>query len=131
MAGRLLDTVILIEHWHECRSRSRNRGQNDAIRWAKDLVRKEGTNAVATPVIIEFLAGVSSRDELALARAFLSQFVAIDRGRINASDWKEAERIASRVPSTGKRRQLGDCLIRAIANRLHYDVITRDPGFPR
>ena len=34
---------------------SRERGRNDAIRWTKDLAQKEGTNAVATPVIVEFL----------------------------------------------------------------------------
>jgi hypothetical protein len=34
------------------------------------------------------------------------------------------------VPRNGKPRQLGDCLIRAIAARLKYDVQTVDGSFP-
>jgi predicted nucleic acid-binding protein len=45
-------------------------------------------------------------------------------------DWQEAIRIASRVPRSPAPRQLGDCLIRAIAHRLKYEVFTSDMNFP-
>lgn len=47
-------------------------------------------------------------------------------------DWKKARQIAERVPRNGKPRQLGDCLIRAIAARLkYYDMQTADDSFSR
>lgn len=79
-----------------------------------------------TPVVVEFLAGVQSAGELALARAFLAQFTVIDSGRILPEDWEETERLAARVPRDGKPRHLGDCLIRALAKRLKYDIDTDD-----
>jgi predicted nucleic acid-binding protein len=38
--------------------------------------------------------------------------------------------LVRRVPPDGSRRQMGDCLIRAIADRLNAEVLTRDAGFP-
>jgi predicted nucleic acid-binding protein len=85
---------------------------------------------LVTPVVIEFLAGVRGRHELELADKFLSEFAVLDDGNVVPSDWQEARRLARRVPQDGTRRQLGDCLIRAIANRLRADVLTLDEDFP-
>ena len=52
-------------------------------------------------------------------------------GNVTTADWQEAIRIARRVPRNRKPRQLGDCLIRAIANRLRYKVETLDADFPK
>lgn len=81
-------------------------------------------------MFVEFIAGVTNSVELALTRAFLEQFKVIDAGKISVEDWEETRRLAQRVPPTSKRRQLGDCLIAAIGERLHYDVIRFDKGFP-
>ena len=53
----------------------------------------------------------------------------VDRQNIPPADCQEAQRLSQRVRRDGKRRQLGDCLIRAIANRLNFDVLTNDEGF--
>ena len=89
------------------------------------------SNAIVTPVFLEFIGGVRSAAELQLAETYLNQFHVVDNGKVLEEDWQEAERIARRVPRDGTPRQLGDCLIRAIANRLRYDVSTIDQRFPR
>jgi predicted nucleic acid-binding protein len=71
------------------------------------------------------LAG-TNQETLQLTQAFLSEFRVIDAGTIPRSDWESATRRAKRIPRDGKPRQLGDCLIRAIAERLHYDLETFD-----
>jgi predicted nucleic acid-binding protein len=93
------------------------------------LAALHGTSATVSPVIIEFLAGTTSANELMLARAYLDVFVVIDHQQTPPQDWQEAQRLAQRVPRDGRRRQLGDCLIRAIANRLKHEVISYDQGF--
>ena len=129
---RVLDTNRLISHW--CRSR---RGPLDQCtreqvrQWAHDLIEKDETNAVLTPVVLEFLCGARDSHELMLYREFLSEFEIIDRGHITDEDWKEASRYASRTPRDGKPRDFADCLIRAIADRLRYDPLTSDEGFSR
>lgn len=94
-------------------------------------MRLYDTDAIVTPIRIEFVAGTRTAHELRLARAYLANFRAIDGGRILAEDWIEAHRIAERVPRDGKPRQLGDCLIAAIAKRLRYDVEAKDRAFPK
>ncbi len=129
MGKRLFDTSVLIQHWHQ-RIHSRTSVTSaHASEWADELVALYGTNTIVTPVLIEFLAGTQSSEELKLARAYLSRFDVVDRQQIPRRDWEEAQRLAQRVRRDGRPRQLGDCLIRAIANRLHFDVITRDQGF--
>jgi predicted nucleic acid-binding protein len=132
MKRHLLDTTILIGHWRR-RQRGSLKGktQRDAVAWAKELIDLYETDAILTPVQIEMLAGVRNSDELKLARAFLGQFRCLDAGTITAADWEEAERLAQRVPRDGRPRSLGDCLIRAVANRLRHEVVTTDTGFPR
>ncbi len=87
--------------------------------------------AIVTPIYVEFLVGTRDSSEQRLAEAYLAQFDNIDGGNIPKEDWDETLRIARRIPPTGKPRQLGDCLIRAIANRLKHTVITPDTGFPK
>ena len=131
MSRRLLDTSVLIAHWRRCAVGSlADKGPSDAREWADDLARLHATDIVATPVLIEFLAGVRTSHELALARAYLNRLRAIDGGRIPGEDWAAARRSAERVPRDGKPRHLGDCLIKAIAERLNCEVFSLDEGFP-
>jgi predicted nucleic acid-binding protein len=127
---QLLDTSVLIQEWL-----TRRAGAKKPIRvadvqgWAKDLIALHETDAIVTPVYVEMIAGVKSAEELKLTRAFLGEFECLDEGYISAEDWQEAVRLAQRVPRDRRPRQLGDCLIRAVANRLRYRVVTLDTGF--
>ena len=101
----------------------------DASRWAEDLIELRRTRWIASPVLIEFVAGARSSHELALGRAYLGRFEVIDRGNIPKACWDEALRVAERVPRDGKPRQLGDCLIKAIAKHFKRAVVALDKGF--
>lgn len=127
----LFDTSILIDHWNR-RSHPvvRRWTAKDARAWARELSSLRQTRATVTPAALEFLCGATTERELELYLEYLKGFELIDRGNITISDWNEAERIAKRIPRKPRRRQLGDCLIRAIANRLKYDVISTDNYFP-
>jgi predicted nucleic acid-binding protein len=132
MERKALDASVLITHWHSrCVPPLRARQPAEARKWAKELIKLRKSDAIVTPVYLEFICGVTSVHELNLARAYLAEFRLVDDGRILAEDWEDAQRLAARVPRDGTRRQLGDCLIRAIANRLRYDVDTFDAAFPR
>jgi predicted nucleic acid-binding protein len=132
MRRRVLDTSVLIRHWHDSRKKARDRPTAALVRaWARELIELYETDAIVTPVFIEMIAGVTDRHELGPTRAFLEEFRRIDEGRILAPDWQEALRMAQRVPRDRRPRQLGDCLIRAIADRLKHEVVTYDKGFPR
>ena len=131
MARKLLDTSVLIRYWSKCRPEALQRVTvQDASNSGKSLTRLVNTDAIVTPVYLEFVAGVMSAHELKLARAYLEQFRVIDGGIISRDDWTEARRIAERVPTKPVRRQLVDCLVRALANRLRYDVVAFDRRFP-
>jgi predicted nucleic acid-binding protein len=131
MKKRILDTNILIGLWQQRRSNSQAPVTTAKVKsWAKELINLYDTNAIVTPVYLEMLAGVSSKRELGLTRAFLDEFTCIDEGQIPKEDWDNAIRLAARIPRDGRPRQLGDCLIRALADRLRCEVITRDVGFP-
>jgi predicted nucleic acid-binding protein len=132
MRKRILDTSVLIHYW---RTHIKEQGLEratpaDAEQWAQDLAKLHRANAIATPVVIEFLAGTKNSHELPLARACLAQFHVADAGDVRAADWGESRRLAERVPRDGKPRQLGACLVKAIARRLKYDVQTFDQRFP-
>lgn len=132
MPGRILDTSELIHNWHRCRRRtSRSEAREAAQEWARELIGLHDSSDIVTPVFIEFIAGVRSKGELDLARAYLAEFEIIDEGRILEEDWEHAKRLAARIPRDGKPRQLGDCLILAIAIRLNCDVRSLDKGFKR
>jgi predicted nucleic acid-binding protein len=132
MERRILDTSILIAYWRQRRSGSRREiTPRDVARWAKDLIDLYRTDAIVTPVYVELLAGITDRYELRLTQTFLASFRCVDGGNITPADWQDAIRLAQRVPRNRKPRQLGDCLIRAVANRLRYGVETLDQDFPK
>jgi hypothetical protein len=130
--GRIvLDTSVLPHWWNERRSRHRGAITAEHARaWGRELAAIEKTTAIVTPVLLEVVGGTTSAAELRLMRAFLKPFECVDEQRIPSQDWDEARRLAQRVPRDRRPRQLGDCLIRAIANRLRYGVRSRDTGFP-
>jgi predicted nucleic acid-binding protein len=129
----VLDTSILISHWRRCRSARplTELDEAEVERWARQLIEIERSDAIVTPVLIEFLCGVGDKREMILARAFLRPFKAIDDRRTLKRDWQEALRLAERVPANRRPRDLGDCLIKAIAQRLNYEVQSLDTGMPR
>jgi predicted nucleic acid-binding protein len=129
----VLYTNVLVQHWRNSRSGGAS-GQIkdvDADVWARRLIDFEETNAIVTPVLLEYLCGVRDRVELGLARAYLKPFESVDKGRILAADWREAKRLAERVPRNGRPRDFSDCLIKAIATRLNYQVRSFDTGMPQ
>ncbi|MGH7140595.1 MAG: PIN domain-containing protein [Pirellulales bacterium] len=131
MRRRVLDTQVLIQFWLDCLAAARrDPTDSDVSEWADDLIALYSTDVIVTPVYIEMVAGAQSKRELNLKRSYLARFRILDRGKILDRDWVEARRLAERVPRDGKRRQLGDCLIKAIANRFGYDVFSHDQGFP-
>jgi predicted nucleic acid-binding protein len=128
----VLDTSVLIRHWHRSVSRHFERlTSDDARKWARDLTEIEEPDAVVTPVVLEIICGVRNARELRLTRAYLEEFRIVDGGKVTVEDWNEARRLAQRIPRDGRPRQLGDCLIRAIARRFKYLVRTFDTGMPR
>ena len=90
----------------------------------RNLIEIENTKWILSPIRIEFLCGVRDSDELKLYCAYLEQFEVLDERRIPSRDWSEAERLAQWVKEGGRARKLGDCLIQAIAKRLHAEVTT-------
>jgi predicted nucleic acid-binding protein len=129
----VLDTTILIAQWRRRRLARplTELDEAEVERWARQLIEIEQSDATVTPVLLEFLCGVGDKREMILARAFLKSFKAIDDRRTLRRDWQEAQRLAERVPANRRPRDLGDCLIRAIAQRLNHDVRTLDTGMPR
>ena len=71
---------------------------------------------------------MTSGDEEALATRYLDGFDLLDGGEVRPQDWQVAERFARRVPPDGRRRQLGDCLILAVCERLRLRLRTSDTG---
>ncbi|MBO0699501.1 MAG: PIN domain-containing protein [Zavarzinella sp.] len=131
MPRKILDTSVLIREWNLRRSKVKGVVTTDlAERWGTKLKLFYDPAFLVSPVPIEFLAGAHTSDELALFRSFLSPFRSLDEGKIPPDDWEQARRFAERIPKDGKPRQLGDCIIAAIALRLHCDVVSFDKGFP-
>ena len=132
MALRVLDTNILINFWGDCRRKYQPAQITEELAraWGRELVTLQGTRAILTPIYIEYVAGKCSELEVIWARAYLSVLHLIDDGNVTDADWRNAKRIAARVPARQGRRQLGDCLIRAISERLHHEVTTMDKRFP-
>lgn len=126
-AKRYFDTNLLIAHWKRCRKLPLSAySRIDASTWARKLIELHQTNVILTPVAIEFLCGTMNPHELELSRAYLEEFKILDDGKILESDWQEAKRFAAWVTRDGKRRDLADCLLKAIAQRLGHDPLTGD-----
>jgi predicted nucleic acid-binding protein len=129
---QVLDTSVLIHHWRRRSAGSLGHStKGDARRWARELIQLEETDAILSPVALEVLCGARDAHELGLSLAFIEGFRLADGGRVIPEDWEEARRVATRIPHDGRPRQLGDCLIRAIANRLRLRVKSFDTGMPR
>lgn len=133
MRKEFLDTNRLIEHYQRMRAGRPHRQVTDTMvaQWAKDLIRLRRVNLILTPVVIEFLAGAGSSREVQLGKAFLAEFEIADGGDIRGDDWVRAQQFAERVPGDGKPRDLGDCILAALAERLGLDADTGDHGFPK
>ena len=130
---KLLDTSVLIHFWQrQIKNLPLDRASAaDARKWAEALERVYQTRMIVTPVKVEFLVGVRSQHEFELAQAYLDHFRILDGHRVTPEDWEVAIQFAQRVPPDGKPRQLGDCLIRALAKHFNHDVETHDSRFKR
>ncbi len=133
MAKRLLDTSVLVGYWNRRLGSRAASGisADEAQQCADELIAFHDADAIATPVYVEFIAGARNAHELRSFTRFLSRFRIVDQGNIPAADWSATERLARRVPRSGKPRHLADCLIAAIAKRLKYEVRTLDKDFPK
>jgi predicted nucleic acid-binding protein len=132
MARRVLDTNILLSFWWKrFKERPQERAEADARHWGRELIEAYQSNAILTPIAIELVMRSTNDVELKLRRAFLEAFDIVDQGRISREDWAAARRYAERIPPSGQHRQLGDCLILALAARLSLDVISADRGLIR
>lgn len=133
MKKKILDTSVLLDHWQKCRSGKPLSEVNlrDVKVWAKELIAFHQSNAIVTPVYVEIMAGTMNRWQLQLTRAFLEAFDCVDDHHVTREDWSQAIRLAQRIPYKPHPRDLGDCLIRAIADRFHYEVWTLDGKFVR
>ena len=108
MPRSLLDTSVLVSYWHRHKAKLKSQVTiNIAQSWGKALREFYSPSVLATPIVIEFLAGSHRKEELDLYRAFLEPFEVVDRGEITAGDWKMAKRLAERIPRDGKPRQPG------------------------
>jgi predicted nucleic acid-binding protein len=131
MRQKVLDTSVLLTHWrNRCGNSLERITRKDAEKFARELIALRRSDCIVTPVFLEMVCGTRSKHELDVTHAYLDQFKILDKGKVLPQDWEEARRIGERVPRDGKRRQLGDCLIRAIARRFGFDVDTSDRGFP-
>ena len=128
---RVFDTNYLISHWRISR-RDRHISQislEEVKNWARDLIRRVNSNAIVTPVRLEFLAGTRDDHELALAEAYLKHFELVDEGIITGQDWSGTLKRISRIPLDGRPRHVIDCLILSICDRLHYEILTSESRF--
>jgi predicted nucleic acid-binding protein len=125
----VLDTNVLIRHWRRSvHGPLELLTVEQARRWANELIAIEECDAIVTPVALELICGARTNHEVRLSQAFLGVFRLIDGGKVTEGDWEEAHRLARRIPRGGRPRQLGDCLIQAIAKRLKFRVRTLDTG---
>jgi hypothetical protein len=95
---RIIDANHLIGIWRLRIPKPADADITDARQCADESIRNLGTNALVTPVVMEFLAGIQSRHELRLADEFLTQFAVIDAGHVynttgsSRDDWSAASR---------------------------------------
>jgi predicted nucleic acid-binding protein len=126
MATRILDAEVLISHYNKM---TKSKSVEAVKAHARQLIKIQETNWILSPIRVEFLCGALSSEEFKLYSAYLEPFEVLDKQNIPSRDWSEAERRAQWVKDSWRRRKLGDCLIQAIAKRLHAEVVTRDRDF--
>ena len=120
MLRRVLDTNVL--SWISAAfNPTPQRGPQDARDRARLLIKDKNTDAILSAIEVEFLVGVVDRHEMELAEAYLAEFQVIDENNTLPQDWEEARRVARHIGHHATPRDLGDCLIIAICERLHYD----------
>jgi hypothetical protein len=130
MTRRILDSQTLIGWWRK-KARQSTPTEKEVRLWAQELIHVRGTDLIVTPVYLEVLVGTTSSHELRLHKCFLAEFRNLDNRNISSDDWRNAQKYAERVPRDGKKRQLGDCLVRALADRFRCSVDTGDKRFPK
>ena len=131
MSRRILDTNILLNHWHGFPRAGKHRTTVAQARgWARTLISYRESNLIVSPVYIETIVGCQSRHSLELAEAYLSEFEVLDNWQLKPEDMMEARRIARRIPWDRTQRDFADCLIRAIGRRFRRDIDTEDKRFP-
>ncbi len=132
MSERIIDTSVFVKFWRrQCTSMGRSPTSDEARSWAEELKQLRGSRTTVSPVLIEFLAGSGNAAEAEAYRAFMGGFSILDTEGITRHDIQTARHYAERIPSNRRPRDLGDCLIRALADRFHTDVDTHDSGLPR
>jgi len=95
----ILDTSKLINHWRRRRSRLLAPPTKESIAtWAGELIDLYETDAIVTPVALEFLAGFTTQSELRGAEVFLNCFSCVDALDIREPDWQKARQIVRRIP---------------------------------
>ncbi len=132
MSRRILDTNLLVAHWRMSWRELRKKEPTPVLarRWAQQLIHLRQTEWIELPVRLEFLAGRRTEEPIEVVQAYLGEFALADEGIVLPDDWRGAENYANRILSN-RPRDLGDCLILAIADRLGFDIDTFDGGMPR
>jgi predicted nucleic acid-binding protein len=130
MPRQTLDTNILINHFNRHRPLD-GKNEQDAESWAQVLIKDNDTKLILSPVEVEFLCGVVDEQEMRLREAFLRRFEVVDEHKTLPEDWQEARRVAKHPGYQPRSRDLGDCLLLGIANRLNLEIITDDKGLKR
>lgn len=128
---RVFETNVLVSHWR-IKRRDRHISEieiTEPRNWASELIRQMNSNAIVTPVRLEFLSGTRDLHEWNLAEAYLENFQIVDNGLITETDWESTARRISRIPRVGRPRHLVDCLILSICDRLRYEVLTSESRF--
>jgi predicted nucleic acid-binding protein len=128
MRKRCLDTNVLIDHFLHSLKPLLGKSSKDAEASARSLIAARNTDIILSPTAVEFLCGILNQDEMRLREAFLKPFHVLDQGRTLPEDWEEARRFAKHAGHHARPRDLGDCLITAIADRLNLEVETDDKG---
>ena len=139
MKLRVLDTNRLIKLWRGQLSQHARFQKVDSLssarRTAREWRKQNPVHAIVTPVKLEFLCGIRQKEQLEWADAFLGEFELIDGGKIKDKDWKIALDLARDIRKKSRedvpKRDANDCLIRAICDRLHAEIISDDMGMPQ
>ena len=132
----ILDTMILILFLKEKRrNRSSNCTKEDILAWATELIYKQKTNQILTPIYLEMIGGIIHGQEMDETLAFLNHFKCADegKGKFTRADLLKATHLAKKIPlgPDPRRRDAVDCLIKAWTINRGYELRTLDQGMPR